>query len=190
MNLQQRAAMQMAVEALESCQYVDDGGWGHQEYDNTKNDKAITALREALAQPQEPLPDYLDPPRYPKQPQGGWVDLTDDDIEDVVNYSESDDLLVDIRAVIAKFKEKNTPPVVPQGESVALYFGLTPDHTWLSTTEADYHKLKDAYRMKVYTTPPSVEAAIEATKEKAAKVCEEVDTLVGYDLAAAIRSMK
>jgi hypothetical protein len=30
----------------------------------------------------------------------------------------------------------------------------------------------------------------EATKEKAAKVCEEVDKLVGYDLAAAIRLMK
>jgi hypothetical protein len=44
-----------------------------------------------------------------------------------------------------------------------------------------------------YTTPPSVEAAIEATKEKAAKVCEVIagqnpDTAL--TCAAAIRSMK
>jgi hypothetical protein len=58
-----------------------------------------------------------------------------------------------------------------------------------------------------YTTPPSVEAAIEATKEKAAKVCEEYGNSVNNDwnkqlgvaddlvsiaeeCAAAIRGMK
>jgi hypothetical protein len=59
----------------------------------------------------------------------------------------------------------------------------------------------------LYTSPPSVEAAIEATKEKAAKVCEEYGNSVNNDwnkqlgvaddlvsiaeeCAAAIRSMK
>ena len=48
----------------------------------------------------------------------------------------------------------------------------------------------------VYTTPPSVEAAIEATKEKAAKVCEEPmyfcqsRAKTSGECAAAIRSMK
>lgn len=53
------------------------------------------------------------------------------------------------------------------------------------------------YKPKItplYTTPPSVEAAIEATKEKAAKVCENVVSNEGYVqaeyCAAAIRSMK
>jgi hypothetical protein len=45
----------------------------------------------------------------------------------------------------------------------------------------------------LYTTPPSVEAAIEATKEKAAKVCESEEFAVwetAERIAAAIRSMK
>jgi hypothetical protein len=66
----------------------------------------------------------------------------------------------------------------------------------------------DVYKMPVvdkwlpphqmlYTTPPSVEAAIEETKEKAAKVCDEQffdwdkqALLVAKQCAAAIRSMK
>lgn len=108
----QRAAMQMALEALEDLvngwKYIRSSygdlygvGWDRAE---GKGDTAITALREALA-----------------QPQGEWVDLTDDEILTAANVSQEDiydldllNVLSDVRAIIAKFKEKNTPPVVPQ----------------------------------------------------------------------------
>lgn len=54
-----------------------------------------------------------------------------------------------------------------------LYFGLTPDHTWLSTTEAEYNKLKEKYRMKVYTTPPTAALAARQMRDAAVKVCRE-----------------
>lgn len=82
-----------------------------------------------------------------------------------------------------------------------LYFGLTQEHTWLSTTEAEYNKLNEKYRMKVYTTPPTIEAAVLAEREACAKVCEKLknpkDDLSAYsdgwiggafDCAAAIRA--
>jgi hypothetical protein len=36
----------------------------------------------------------------------------------------------------------------------------------------------------------AIQSAIEATKEKAAKLCDEYDRSYGYECAAAIRSMK
>ena len=44
-------ALKLALEALETCNWVDDGGYGHAEYDHVSTNKAITAIREALAQP-------------------------------------------------------------------------------------------------------------------------------------------
>jgi len=57
----------------------------------------------------------------PVVPQGEWVDL---DVIDEVNRIDSETLyglttVEIVNAVIAKFKEKNTPPVVPQGDLVA-----------------------------------------------------------------------
>jgi hypothetical protein len=46
----------------------------------------------------------------------------------------------------------------------------------------------EEHTIPLYTTPPSVEAAIEATKEKAAKICDEA--LGENNISAAIRSMK
>jgi hypothetical protein len=100
-------------------------------------EKAATALRSALA-----------------QPQGKWVDLTDDELMEVMCELAASNVVNDsvfADAIIAKFKSKNTPP--------------------------------------------SVEAAIEATKEKAAKVCEELHLIwdakgANEQCAAAIRSMK
>jgi hypothetical protein len=151
MNDQQRAAMQMALEALESWKEWD--AWNKADAFDKDDDKAITALREALAQPKKPdecangcpertVCDYCtaqpqgdkvcidwdaktDTPvmGYKAQPQGEWVDLTDDEILEA--SEDSGDLEVNhwrieyCREVIAKFKEKNTPPVVPQGEPVA-----------------------------------------------------------------------
>ena len=42
----------------------------------------------------------------------------------------------------------------------------------------------------LYTSPPSVEAAIEATKEKAAKICDDKHDYMCSRAAAAIRNMK
>lgn len=102
MNDQQRAAMRCALEALEEAHTVIE----HRQ-DVRKREEAITALREALA-----------------QAQGEWVDLTDDEKYDLnEEYHNSDGKPIKRGyddAVIAKFKSKNTPPVVPQGEPVAL----------------------------------------------------------------------
>ncbi len=142
MNDQQRAAMQMALETVELLKaflpYLNP---------NTVQspyhlaEKTITALREALAQPQgEPVAWYYKQTHVYLQNAGDVVY-----IERVVDKPQS----------------------------------------W------DEHPL--------YFAPPSVEAAIEATKEKAAKVCEECFAeyannrglmLVADKCAAAIRSMK
>lgn len=50
--------LKLALEALESCNWVDDGGYGHAEYDHVSTNKAITAIREALAQPEQPRCDH------------------------------------------------------------------------------------------------------------------------------------
>lgn len=85
MNTQQRAAMQMALEDLRAV-------W-------PDSRPSIVALREALA-----------------QPQGEWVDLTDDEKYDLnEEYHNSDGKPIKRGyddAIIAKFKSKNTPPVV------------------------------------------------------------------------------
>jgi hypothetical protein len=53
-------ALKLALEALESCNWVDDGGYGHAEYDHVLTNKAITAIREALAQPEQETVAYQD----------------------------------------------------------------------------------------------------------------------------------
>ena len=63
-----------------------------------------------------------------------------------------------------------------------LYFGLTPDHTWLSTTEAEYNKLKEKYRMKVYTTPPTAALAARQMRDAAVKVCRDEAKELRLDL--------
>jgi hypothetical protein len=100
-----------------------------------------------------------------------------------------------------------TPPVVPQGEPVA---SLDSDGFPWSKEGVECRTTPDTYK-PLYTTPPSVEAiaewyliaqqykteceqaveaAIEATKEKAAKVCEELGWRDSSEFAAAIRGMK
>lgn len=161
MTLEQAA--QQALEALESCQYVDDGGWGHQEYDETKTDAAITATREALAQPQDHIHDAT------KKVQGEWVDLTEDEIFAMWIVASSTSPTCDrhkhfANALFAKFKSKNTPPAVPQGELVATKQMPDPydyrDGIWF-----DAEGLKRLRTLppgtQLYTTTPSVEAAID-----------------------------
>ena len=203
--------------------------------------EAADALREALAQPQgepqlkrERCPDCNGSGEYETGigmfpcdtcggscvkysltvvPQGGWVEIVDDDVLEVMRHtSPATHPQLFARAIIAKFKEKNTPPVVPQGEPVAYAAMVNGEIAW----DADYPFsnepftcFDDEQAVPLYTTPPSVEAAIEDKgdytegyeegwkygaldmKEKAAKVCDDIgfeDN--GYGCAAAIRSMK
>jgi hypothetical protein len=157
MNDQQRAAMQMALRDLELI-------W-------EDNRPSITALREALA-----------------QPQGEWVDLTDDEIEEVcvglwAGYWSYSRWIPLAQTFIAKFKEKNTPPVVPQEPvawsdaallSLMNSVGDGPYGEEDIAVTRRFMEYAEQIRPELITTPPSVEAAIEATKEKAAKVLGEV----------------
>ena len=123
-------AMQMALETAEEIVKADWKTWEElaspKEFVRWAKSRAnhmATALREALennelsdvtlinegdmAQPQDHSEQHLN------MVQGKWVDLTSKEINEVwcrgINYEAA------INAVIAKFKEKNTPPVVPDG---------------------------------------------------------------------------
>ena len=119
-------ALTMALEALENAKYSD--------YGNKELNKAITAIKEALAQPeQEPVAWMNDStpsgifarhregaknfgctiPLYTAPPQRTWVGLTDDEIASL-HYKLKVQLMgayktEDIYRVIeARLKEKNT----------------------------------------------------------------------------------
>jgi hypothetical protein len=150
-----------------------------------------------------------------------WVDLTDDEILECapINGATVESVAI---AVAAKLKEKNTPPVVPQGEPVAFKQG-----NLASFTQDPYPSLGsmfvqlwdgDDVAARVYgdtlaqiqqridrlnTTPPSVEAAVLAERERCEKVCDDLykhdRKSSGYDegwndaldiAEQAIRSMK
>ena len=112
-------AMQMALEALKVAANGDDY-WSY--------DEAIAALKEALAQPDHIAnagkviePSYYDREFWDDgQPQGEWVDLTDDELEEVLAAWWKEDLSMKYadltRSIIAKFKSKNAP-VVQQDHS-------------------------------------------------------------------------
>jgi hypothetical protein len=104
----------------------------------------------ALAQPQEILGKDT---CLSENQQGEWVDLTDDEIKTAYeSWWETHDnhafpIWVGAKAAIAKFKSKNTPPVVPQGEPVAEVIDYQ--------TAAMIHEDKPLpYGTKLYTTPP------------------------------------
>jgi hypothetical protein len=146
MNDQQRAAMQMALDGLV--------WYSWQSSERYKNDREIIlALREALAQSTNSCQNSTK--LVETQPQGEWVDLTDDEVDSLREVSISEFNFA--CAVIAKFKLKNTPPVVPQGEPVAWMdsdgFPWTKEGVECRTTPDTY--------IPLYTTPPSVEVAIE-----------------------------
>jgi len=139
MNDQTKAAMTMALEALEGINQMCD-----YEGNDFKLEEEITALREALA-----------------QPQGEWVDLTDDEKYDLnEKYHNSDGKPIRLGyddAIVAKFKEKNTPPVVPQGEWVDL---TDEDIAAVICKEDSKHMMRDA------TESELVRATIAKFKEK------------------------
>jgi hypothetical protein len=112
MNNQQRAAMQMALDALEAwkqcCEPKDWPG---------DDEAAITALREALEVSSGGTESSCG---GMAQPQGEWVEIIDDDVLSVMRHtSPATHPQLFARAIIAKFKEKNTPPVMPQSDFAA-----------------------------------------------------------------------
>ena len=217
MNDQQRAAMQMALEALEW--YGDD--WDEGKYKDVK--KAQAALREALAQPQGEdtqgliyvadvdMPEGFRPIQeriveLEQDPQskaaldrarerfaggGKAIEQQGEPVAWMRENEDCTDCFVWERDEEHTIPLYTTPPVVPQGEPVAW---LDSDGFPWSKEGVECRTTPDTYK-PLYTTPPSVEAAIEATKEKAAKLCEVQADRWAYaqavhDCAAAIRSMK
>ena len=81
-------ALKLALEALETCNWVDDGGYGHAEYDHVSTNQAITAIKEALA-------------------QRTWVGLTDEEITtlDMETSGTTHDF---VDAIEAALRSKNT----------------------------------------------------------------------------------
>ena len=134
----EREALKLALEALETCGedewHSDDDYVMVQIYNETMVNRAITAIKEALAQPaQEPVAhvylfDHDGRPLiawnnakgikigdklYTAPPQREWVGLTDDEIKKIVaNYcltigNWSLNGLSVAQAVAAKLKERN-----------------------------------------------------------------------------------
>ena len=112
-----KEAMQMALEALESKYIVNCGAW------RVQQDQAITALRQALEEKQEPVAwiseggdvsrskRYMDEmgfkcnPLYTAPPKREWVGLTDDEIMEPWPFENR---IAFARWLESKIKEKNT----------------------------------------------------------------------------------
>jgi hypothetical protein len=128
-------ALELALEALDwSNKEINDwrdDAYGYDPVDHPEIITAITAIKEALAQPaQEPVAEVVEDyfskqvkgtnnwhalpngtKLYTTPPQRPWVGLTDEEILDLyhefVDFLESDDLEYE-RAIEAKLKEKNS----------------------------------------------------------------------------------
>ena len=201
--IKSKAAMQMALEALEVSTDWDVGARGKQ----LQSMKAITALREALAQPQEPLTLENAPigTRAPAFGGGAWVKTKH-------GWRWNDNASTFPRPG-GDWNGELIAPKQPQGEPV-YYQWRRKNQPW-SIRHVYHNKVEattdDSEVRELYTTPPSVEAAIERerlmgyataqmaveamrieTLEKAAKVCDDIGEQItrGKYCAAAIRSMK
>ena len=113
-----RKAAEMALEALQyTCDYLPAKTGVERDVDD-----AITALRQALAQPeQEPLvwmnkhghvasfqnEEYKDP-LYTAPPKREWVGLSDEEIDTAVKSCNTLDTYKYFRAIEAKLKDKNS----------------------------------------------------------------------------------
>ncbi len=129
------------------------------------------------------------------QPQGEWVEIVDGDVHEVMKHTNpARHPQLFARAVITKFKEKNTPPVVPQGEPVAWvvedicagqFINGNPRRIWW--------ECMDGVGIPFYTTPPYVEAAIEANDDDTDKALELVwhmQSQIDVAVKAAIEATK
>ena len=115
-----KEALKLALEALESC-YSSDTSM-YRSFDKRKTDSTITAIKEALAQPEQKsvaMADYMAlTEKYValKATQRTWVGLTDGEIEVIEalkappvhpDFIDCDDWMDFARAIEFKLKEKN-----------------------------------------------------------------------------------
>ena len=121
-----KEALKLALEALDNLMYWDNG---KPDYDEAR--EAITAIKEALAQPeQEPVAHFgsayvnengvhittvlgsvaipQDAKLYTTTPQRTWVGLTDEEAHELWESTDSDDDWELMKRTEAKLKEKNT----------------------------------------------------------------------------------
>ena len=96
-------ALKLALEALEEAHYKVE----HKQ-DAAKREQAITAIKEALAQPeQEPVPEnFIDALRFDVAMRE-WVGLTDDEIFEIHKQVDSMQYLTFGHAIEAKLRSKN-----------------------------------------------------------------------------------
>ena len=112
-------ALKLALEALEEAADAIDS-WGSYasgyfqvkhdlESDISKAKSAITAIKEALAQPEQEPVAWLTEERYAQlhTAQRTWVGLTDEEVHDIVWSLPYEPSQENIRAIEAKLKEKN-----------------------------------------------------------------------------------
>lgn len=189
MNDQQRAAMQMAYETLERLSCVKQTM--HLLWWQIEARKPLSVLREALAQP-------IVKESLTAQKQGEWIDLTDDEIKAAYeiwweeNGNHAFPIWVGAKSVIAAFKAKNAPAQRERQEPDCSSSGDSEPVAWAlmhknglefntgygmvktlqEAEDMQRRHLGDVKIVPLYTPPPAIEAAIEATKEKAAKACE------------------
>jgi hypothetical protein len=121
-----REEAQQVLDALDSCEWYDDGGFGCPSYDYDKVSPARETLRARLAQPEpEPVADkYLMEVECTKcgakqdgiltvnaPPQREWQGLTEDEIKKEqhhIDWTNVHTYAKFARAIEAKLKEKNT----------------------------------------------------------------------------------
>jgi hypothetical protein len=120
-------ALKLALEALESGVDTQIGLVAWTEYDSCLISDAITAIKKALAQPEQaPVAcrfcrdergcwawqcnncGEIDDSQEPAPPQRTWVGLTDDEIEDHWDGYLSNHEMQMVRGILAKLKDKNT----------------------------------------------------------------------------------
>jgi hypothetical protein len=219
MNDQQRAAMQMALEALDNLIKYDFNIEPIDEFD-IAGKQAITALREALAQstnscqnstklvetqPQgehktDGSPCWCNPEVTYENPETGAKVIVHREpqgcphrIADARNpIVKSGYICVDCGALFSA-ADHEAPPIVPQGEPVAYAAMVNGEIAW----DADYPFSNEPFtcfddEQAVPLYPPeAIKAAIDATIDKVLSCYSPDDTAQDWaDKIAAIRSMK
>jgi hypothetical protein len=112
-----REALRMALEALESCDQVYGSEGSYQYFSQSMVDKAITAIKQALAAPvQEPVACecnqgqvcHVCDPITPSAAQRQWVGLTNRDLDELACGGLFTDRQKLAKAIEAKLRSKNT----------------------------------------------------------------------------------
>jgi hypothetical protein len=200
---QQRAAMQMALEALESWKEWD--AWNKADAFDKDDDKAITALREALAQPQEPSPAFQIAQLHDvvtnlkndieffewkaAQPQGEPVAWTN--YNGAVNNRLKNPAPVDAKAI----REERDSMWLAQMEFEQKRVRAEVEAEWIETNKALAKEIIEQRNRYLDMLAEAVDLSVKAEREACAKVCDVIGAdmshpYVANNCAAAIRGLK